>query len=81
MELDAAGAAVEAAHGLLERLHREVEPHERDEQALRVCGRVERAVVGGSEGRMAVGLVEAEAERTAGTGGAQERQRALGGLW
>ena len=41
----------------------EVEPDERDEQAVRALGGRERAVVGRAEGGLAVGLVEAERER------------------
>ena len=62
MELDPARAEVEAARRLLDRALAEVEPDERDEPALRALGEGERAVVGRAEGRMPVGLVEAEHE-------------------
>ena len=46
VQLDAAGAAVEAALGLLDRRLREVEPDERDEAPARPLREGERAVVG-----------------------------------
>ena len=65
MKLDPAGAQVETADRLLDRPFLEVEPHERDDP-VGVRSRVgERAVVGRREGRDAVGLVEAERERSA----------------
>ena len=63
VQLDPAGAAVEAADSLVERLGFEIEPHERDKQALRPLGRRERPVVRRAERGLAVGLVEAEHER------------------
>ena len=62
MELDPAGAEVEAAARLLDRPLVEREPHERDEAALRARGELERPVVAGAEAGMPVGLVEAEHE-------------------
>ena len=62
MELDAAGAEVEAAGRLLDRLLVEREPDEGDHAAARALGERERAVVAGPEARMPVGLVEAEHE-------------------
>ena len=63
MQLDPARARVEAALGLLDRRLVQVEPHERDQAALRALREGERAVVRGAEGGVAVGLVEAEHER------------------
>ena len=60
MELDPAGAEVEAATRLLDRPLVEVEPHERDEPAVRARRELERPVVPGAEARVPVGLVEAE---------------------
>ena len=48
---------------LLDRLLGEVEADEGDEDALRALAGGERAVVGGAEGGLAVGLVHAERER------------------
>ena len=62
MQLDAAGAGVEAACRLLDRRLVQVEPHERDQTATASLGERERAVVRRGERRMAVGLVEAEHE-------------------
>ena len=73
MQLDAARAAVEAAHGLLDRLLGEVEPNKGDEETTGTLGRGKRAIVRRSEGRVAVRLVEAEAERAADTGASEER--------
>ena len=60
VELDPAGAEVEAASRLLERLLGQVEPDERDEAPVRPLRERERAVVRGAEGRVAVGLIQAE---------------------
>ena len=62
VQLDPAGAEVEAAARLLDRALGQVEPDERDEAALRARGERERAVVRGAEGRMPVRLVQAEHE-------------------
>ena len=63
MELDPARAEVEATGRLLRRAAVEIEPDERDEQALRALGSRERPLVRRPEGRLAVGLVQAERER------------------
>ncbi len=63
MQLDPARARVEAALRLLDRRLVQVEPHERDEPAVRALGERERAVVRGAERGVPVGLVEAEHER------------------
>ena len=63
VELDPARAGVEAAPRLLDRRLVQVEPHERDQPAVRPLGMGERAVVRGAEGRMAIRLVQAEHER------------------
>ena len=63
VQLDPAGAEVEAARRLLDRRLVQVEADERDQPALRALGERERPVVGGAEARMPVGLVEAEHER------------------
>ena len=57
------GARVDRALGLLDRLLGDVEARERDQAPARARGELERAVVGGAEGGVAVGLVEAEDER------------------
>ena len=58
VELDPAGAEVEAPSGLLgEPLLRQVEPDEGDEPPVRPLGERERAVVRCPEPRMPVGLV------------------------
>ena len=62
MELDAAGAQVEAAPRLLDRPLVEREPDERDHPAVRALRERERAVVAGGEAGMPVGLVQAEHE-------------------
>ena len=63
VELDPARARVERARRLLDRLLGEVEADEGDEEAARSrSAAFERAVVGGAEGRLAVGLVQAERE-------------------
>ena len=62
MELDPARARVEAARASSIGVSFEVEPDEGDQPALRARGEGERAVVGGPEGRVAIGLVEAEHE-------------------
>ena len=62
MELDPAGAEVEAAARLLDRPLVEREPHEGDQAALRAGRELERAIVAGLEARVPVGLVEAEHE-------------------
>ena len=64
VELDPAGAGVEAAARLLDRRLVEVEPDKRDQPAGRTLGVRERAVVRGAEAGMAIGLVEAERERS-----------------
>ena len=63
MQLDPACSRVECAGCLLDRLLGEIEPCERDEHAVRGPRGFQRAVVRGPEGRLAVGLVEAERER------------------
>ena len=63
VELDPARPQIEAPCRLLDRLLRQVEPDEGDEEALGALGGRERAVVRGPEGGLAVGLVEAEGER------------------
>ena len=63
VQLDPARAAVEAALGLRDRVLREVEPDERDQDPARALGCLERPVVRGPERGMAVGLVQAEGER------------------
>ena len=63
VQLDPLRAGVEAAVRLLDRRLVQVEPHERDEPALRARGEGERPVVRGAERGMPVGLVEAEHER------------------
>ena len=60
MQLDAAGTAVEAALGLLDRSFREVEPDERDQASVRPLREGERTVVRSAKSRLPVGLVEAE---------------------
>jgi len=62
MELDPSRAEVEAAGRLRDRLGGEVEPHERDEDAVRRLRGRERAVVRGAKRGHAVGLVQAEGE-------------------
>ena len=62
MELDAAGAEVEAARRLGDRLGGQVEADERDEDAVARLGGRERPVVRGPEGGLAIGLVQAEGE-------------------
>ena len=65
MELDAAGAEVEAAGRLGDGLGGQVEADERDEDAVaRLRGR-ERPVVRGPERGLAIGLVQAEGEARA----------------
>ena len=73
MQLDAARSAVEAAHRLLDRLLGEVETNEGDEETSGARGRGKRAIVRRTEGRVAVGLVEAEAERAMDTRAAEKR--------
>ena len=63
VQLDSACARVEAARGLGDRILGQVEPDERDEAPVRALREGQRAVVRGAEGRVAVGLVEAEHER------------------
>ena len=63
VELDPARAGVEAACRLLDRALVQVEPNEGDQAAAGARGERERPVVGGAEGGVAVGLVEAEHER------------------
>jgi hypothetical protein len=65
VQLDAAGAEIETADGLLDRALGEVEPHERDEGAVRGGCVGERPVVRGRERRNPIVLVEAEDERPA----------------
>ena len=62
VQLDPACARVEAPRGLLDRRLVQVEPHERDQAALRALRERESAVVRGAEGGVAVRLVEAEHE-------------------
>ena len=63
MQLDPAGAAVEAADGLLDRALRQVEPDEGHELTRALLRERERAVVRCAKAGMPVGLVEAEHER------------------
>ena len=63
VQLDPACAGVEAASRLGDRLLGQVEPHERHEAPVRALGEGQRPVVRGAEGRVPVGLVEAEHER------------------
>ena len=63
VQLDAAGAGVEAARRLLDRRLVQVEADEWNEAPLRSSRVRERAVVRGAERGMPVGLVEAEHER------------------
>ena len=63
MQLDSACARIDAARGLGDRVLGQVEPDERDEASLRALRKGQRAVVCGAEGRVPVGLVEAEHER------------------
>ena len=60
VQLDAARAAVETAHGLAERILVEAQPHEREQPVGRLGGPLEHAVVGRAVGGLAVGLVERE---------------------
>jgi hypothetical protein len=62
VQLDAAGAEVETARRLVDRILREIEANEGDEHAARAVGGGERAVVRGSKSRLAVGLVHTESE-------------------
>ena len=62
VELDPARAQVEAAARLFDGCLVQVEPDERDQPSFAARRELERAVVGGAEGRMPVGLVEAEHE-------------------
>src|SRR5512132_1243054 len=62
MELDSAGAEVEAALGLLDRALGQVEPNERDQPPLGAHGVLERAVVRRTERGMTIRLVHAEHE-------------------
>ena len=62
VELDPAGAEVEAALRLLDRLLVEGEPDEGDHAAARALRERERTVVAGPEAGMPVGLVQAEHE-------------------
>ena len=62
MELDAAGAEVEAAFGLRDRILSQVEPDERDQPPFGALRVLECAVVRRSEAGMAVRLVHAEHE-------------------
>jgi hypothetical protein len=64
VQLDPACAGVEAAGRLGDRLLGQVEPRERYEASVRALGEGQRAVVRRAEGRMPVGLVEAEHERS-----------------
>ena len=64
VELDAACARIEAACRLADRILVQIEAHERDEPAVGECCKGERPVVRGAEGRVTVGLVEAEHERS-----------------
>ena len=62
MELDAAGAEIETARRLVDRILGEVEPDERDQPTGGAFGERQRPVVAGTEARMAVRLVQAENE-------------------
>ena len=64
VQLDPAGAGIEAADGLGDRLLGQVEPDERHEAPVRALRVGQRAVVRGAERRVPVGLVEAEHERS-----------------
>src|SRR5579864_6528752 len=77
MQLDAAGTAVEAPLGLLDRLLVQREPDERDHPALRPLGEGERPVVPGPERGMLVGLVEAEDEAAADAEAVEHRLQLL----
>ena len=77
VELDAERAAVEAARCLFHGAFRQIQPRERDQHAVRLRGGFERTVIRRAEGGMAVGLVQAEAERPRGTGVAQEGEHLL----
>ena len=63
VQLDAPRAEVEATDCLGDRVLLEIEPDEGDDPVGSRAGMAERPVVGGSERRAAVGLVEAEGER------------------
>ena len=63
MELDPSRPAIEAPRRLLDRLLGEIESREGDENAAGLFRRLERAVVRRPEGRLAIGLVEAERKR------------------
>ena len=65
MQLDPAGAGVDAAVRLGDRILVQVEADERDQPAVRLLRVGERAVVRRAEARVAVGLVEAEHESAA----------------
>ena len=65
VELDPAGAEVEAPLAPPRSAPRQVEPDERDQPPVRALGERERAVVRRAEAGMPVGLVEAEHERAA----------------
>ena len=78
MELDPTGPEIEAADRLLDRPLLEIEPHERDDPIrIRCCVR-ERAVIGGGEGRAAVGLVETERERAGDAELVEHREHLVG---
>ena len=62
MQLDPAGAEVEAARRLLDRRLVQVEADERDQPAAAALRERERSVVRGAEAGVPVGLVEAEHE-------------------
>ena len=63
VQLDSARAGIEAARRLSDRILVQVEADERDEPPVGARCKGERPVVRGAEGRVAVGLVEAEHER------------------
>ena len=60
MQLDAARAPVETAHGLAERILVEAQPHEREQPVGHLGGPFEHAVVRGAIRRLAIRLVERE---------------------
>ena len=78
MELDPAGAEVEAAGRLLDRPLVEVEADERDDPVGVLRGVRERAVVRRGERRHAVGLVEAERERARDPDPVEHREHLVG---
>ncbi len=77
VQLDSPCSPVETADRLDDGLLCEVEADERDQQTVRAGSGLERAVVGGTERRVTIGLVEAEAERPRHAGRAEERLELL----